>query len=458
MNKLATFLVAAAFALALAACSDGNGNRRGNNDGAQLGVAPALGVIYNAPVRVYRAAKFDPAAANNDSARIDDEGSLNTGTDGLIEAGSLDAADFPVLIEVELTDATSYYDESALSQVNIPASLQGTSLHALVPAPQDPPLVAVTLLTEIAYQAAVAQGRFPLDAAAVNELNETVRNGLAPELDSLLSPATPFDSNTTTGSLGANPGGRYALLLAGLAQLGAGQDAPGLRAALDLLADLADDGKINGSSAPNGSYSDNFAGDLQTALQNQAMLFGSQALQTETAGRAPVTTVYDFSAQPADESDGDDGGANGNGGDDGEGDGSGGTGPITVPANSVWRVDVSGTVTSNGQSQPINQQYNVPVEAVPTNNAGGQVYAANVTDAFTEGLATGCNGSGGFQGTAQVTRFDYSSTGQGGVGTRVTLDYAFTVNGTCSVRANNTNQTVPLNFAGDITAIVKRIK
>lgn len=145
--------------------------------------------------------------------------------------------------------------------------------------------------------------------------------------------------------------------------------------------------------------------------------------------------------------------------DGGNGGGNGGNnGDIDVPADSVWRVNVTGNVVSNGQSVNIDQTYDVPVAQVPTNADQGEVYAGTLSETIEEGLSQSCNGPGGFQGSAQITEFSYTSNGQGEVGTTVTLDYAFNINGTCSISQNGQNFTIDFDIAADIVAVVERIE
>lgn len=312
-------VVALTLAGTLAACNDDHHNRSGRSgaDTSAVAAAPTLGPVYNAPVTAYRAGDFDPDAEDNTAARID-IGDLDTGDTGRVSLGNISADAFPLLLVAELDAQSSYYDESTLTEIAVPADLQGRMLHALVPAPTGDAPVAITPFTDIAYRAAVAQDLLPISADAAARVNNIVRDALPGTLDSLLTTPTVFDAGTTAGSLAADASGRHALLLAALAVLGEGRDAPALRVLADLLADLADDSQLNASTTINETYGPDLADRYQEAIEAIANAYGDAALQAEAATYAALKTQFDFSDVDNAPSDG--GGTGGIGGEAGNAD------------------------------------------------------------------------------------------------------------------------------------------
>ena len=276
MHDLKKIAAAMAGVAMLSACH-GDGIDSVNNSGAN----PSLGLVQNATVNFYQA----------DGTTL--LGSGDTGTDGSVQvnAGGYRG---PVVVEVlgDDTDAM-YFDESTGTLVAFPA---GNSLHALVPNATS--RVGVTPLTEIAYQAALAQSLLPITADAVNQLNQIVGDALAPGLDSVLSIPTRFDENTMAGALDDNEAGRYALVLAALAELNSGDASPALTTLNALVADLADgviDGQNNSSPVPNAGWGANFINAMSAALNAVASNFGTADLQGNAASQAPANTTVDTS-------------------------------------------------------------------------------------------------------------------------------------------------------------------
>ena len=253
----------------LSACS----NDDDRAPGAATTATASLGLIQNATVNFYRA----------DGSTL-----IGTGDTGASGSVTVPATGYtgPVIIEV-LGDAdASYFDESAGTAIAFGA---GQKLRAVIAAPGG--AVAVTPLTELAYQAAANAGQIPITAAQADAANEAVRAALAPGLSSILSVPTPFDASTTSGSLTDSEAGRYALILAALAELASGDASPALTVLQALVADAADgeiDGQANGSSV-SAPYS-SFISDMETALGTMASSYGDSALQSSAASQKPAST------------------------------------------------------------------------------------------------------------------------------------------------------------------------
>ena len=242
--------------------------------GATTTATPSLGLVQNATVNFY--------AANG----TDLLGTADTGATGLVtvDVGTYNG---PLLVEVLGDDVDAvYYDEASETLLSFPA---GNSIRALVAAPGGQ--IGVTPLTEVAYQSAIASGAFPLTASGVEQLNEAVRAALAPGLTSILSVPTLVDGNTAANSLNDDEAGRYALILAALAELASTSGAPAL-ATLQALAADAVDGVIDGQGASgsvNAPYSD-FVTDMTAALNTAASSYANTALQGSASSQAPQST------------------------------------------------------------------------------------------------------------------------------------------------------------------------
>ena len=273
--KALTAVAALGGALVLAGCNSDSDDAPLNSASA----SPSLGVITNARVEIY---------ANDGITllRVSD-----TGPEGVV-SGLLTPHSGPIIIKVLGDDDDAmYFDESA-GMVPFPS---GEVLHAIAPSADG--AFAVTPLTELAYRGALANGLLPISAAAVNALNEQVRSTFVPYIGDILAPPTPFDRNTTTGSLGDDDAGRYALFLAALAELGSGESAPALSVLKALIEDL-EDGVIDGAN-DDGPVSTpytpgSFSADLAAALATYASGFGSTGLQS-AAGEFSSGTTLDFS-------------------------------------------------------------------------------------------------------------------------------------------------------------------
>lgn len=272
--------LAAATLLALGACSDSNDLYPSSE--ASLTVEASLGAVSGPTVRLYEADGQTLLA------------SAEVGADG---RATLRFRRYlgPVVIEVAGDSDAQYFDEGNGSVVRFP---EGAKIRALSPSASG--TIAVTALTELAYQGAMANNLLPLDEAKIQRVNEAIRAALAPEISSILTPATRFDAATTAGSLPDTEAGRYALRLAALARLGATQAAPALAVLEALIADLQD-GLIDGarSGAPFSAPYVDFAATWQAAILAIADAYGSGELRAATGQFARASTRVNFSTGTA---------------------------------------------------------------------------------------------------------------------------------------------------------------
>ena len=315
-NRLTAVIGLAAVAL-LSACDSAQVVVDTNPASSTTAVTPSLGLVQNATVNFY--------AANGTTLL----GMGETGADGRVNV-TVSNHTGPIVVEVLGDDVDArYYDEAAGTLLAFPA---GQRMRALVAGPGG--AVGVTPLTEVAYQAALLEGAFPLTVAAVNAINEQVRAALAPGLVSILSVPTLVDGATAANSLQDNEAGRYALVLAALAELANGQAAPAL-AVLQALAADASDGVIdgqNGAGSVNAPYG-NFITDMSAALNTAAGTYANASLQANAPAQAPQSTTV-----------GDDDGGNG-GGNDGP---NGTTQAATVNASLVSQFMLVATSNQSG--------------------------------------------------------------------------------------------------------------
>ena len=294
--------------LLLAGCHKDDDPSNADDANPSVRVTPSLGVVLNAPVRVLAA----------DGQTVLTSG--DTGSRGTVTL-TLDPTTGPVVLEVRGDADASYFDEAAGTEVPFP---DGERLRALVPVAEGE--IAITLLTDLAYREAERQDAFPLSTEQVNQLNEAVRASLAPGLQSIVSVPTRFDGNTTRGDLDDDEPGRYAAVLAALAELAAGRNAPALAVAQALRED-ATDGAIDGRSggtALDTPYTD-FLNEMNAALAQVAEDFGNAALRGSVNRLGPEGIELDFGEL--------DGGGNGAGGD--------------------WTLTITGTATTNGVTTAI---------------------------------------------------------------------------------------------------------
>lgn len=287
--------------LVLVAACGGSGGGGGGQ--ATAGGTGSLGLIQNATVNFYQA---------DDSTLI---GTGDTGMSGTVQvpAGSYDG---PVVVEiVGDDDDAQYFDEATDQYQPFPA---GDQMHAIVPGTGS--VVGVTPLTEIAYQQAVAQGLFPITSGAVDDINEIVRDSLAPGLDSILTVPTLVDEDTADDSLGDGQPDLYAIYLAGLSVVAQENGGGGALAMLRALSEDAGDGVIdgmNGGMSVNAPYMNNYVNLVTAAIDDAAMALGNADAEAAADNVAPANNDVDASGVENDPT----GGTGGTGGSGGGGGG-----------------------------------------------------------------------------------------------------------------------------------------
>ena len=286
-------------ALTLTACG-GGGSSSGSADAS---ATPSLGLIRQADVNFYRA--DDPSCP----LACELLGSANTGTTGVITARFSDYSG-PMIIEVVGGASAEYFDEETGQFEPFPP---GNRIHALAPSSRG--RFAVTVLTELAYQRAIAEDRFPLTGVAVNSLNSEIGAALAPEITSgILTPPGLISDTTTAGSLLNNTPNLYALKLAAFAALGSGGSPTPALATLNALIEDVQDGTIDGLNdgvalVPAAPYNPaTFAADLQTAMEDFAADYGDSNLQSRVDTLSQPLSLALFDNPNDDGGDGGDGG------------------------------------------------------------------------------------------------------------------------------------------------------
>ena len=173
-------------------------------------------------------------------------GNGNTGSTGIATFTATKTSD-PVVVEVQGVDGAqgaTYFDEAKSADIALPATQK---IRAIVPTLTDNANVGVTVLTEVATQAAIkaAGDLSKVTTQVATDANNQIKNLLAKELGtaSLLTPPTIIGkdtiiantiiANTIKARTAAND---YAIKLAALANLGTG-DMP----VLDMLQKFSDD-------------------------------------------------------------------------------------------------------------------------------------------------------------------------------------------------------------------------
>lgn len=265
-----------AVAVSLAACIDDKKAPSGASAESQsVAVAPSLGLIRNARVKIFQA-----------------DGTTLLGEGTSADNGTVDVSYFnytgPVVIEVLGGGSATYFDESLTQFVALPASATVRAI-AVLPAQN----LAVTPLTNLAYEIAKARSSATLTAADVANINEQVRLSLAPGISSIL--AVPELLSSATGAkLGDTDAGKHALVLAALADLSSGNASPALNTLLAMATDGADgslDGLVDGSSITV-PYGD-FIADMAAALSRQANTYGNAALKASAADQKPSSATVE---------------------------------------------------------------------------------------------------------------------------------------------------------------------
>jgi len=249
--------------LMLAACGSDDSSDSGASGGGSstpavtakdIVISPSLGLVTQGVVKV---SKLDGTAITSGITGVDGTVKLN------IPAG-IDA----VIVEVTGSDATRYFDEA------VPGALQPFPstyrMRAMTLVSTDKQPVAVTPLTEIAYQYAQTKlgviNRFTLLQA-----NDFVEGYFS--IDNILTPPSPMDDvsdfatlkiDTTRSRAATN----YALTLAAMSRVAAtrtsADNSPALRLMKEMAEDLAD-GALNNAAAT--TYpSNNLPNALKLAL------------------------------------------------------------------------------------------------------------------------------------------------------------------------------------------------
>ena len=334
-----------------------------------IAVTPSLGLVMNAAAEIFAANGTTRLA----SGAIGDSGLLDITIEGYTG---------PIVAVLTATAETKYYDEALATFVSVPA---GTKLHAIA---ESVKALAITPLTEIAYQLAKQQNAFPLTSSSVTTINNRVKSALAPSINNILTAPLLLDGSTS--SIPANTSGNYALILAALAELGKDDvsGTPALAITNKLVEDLVDgkiDSKANGVDI-NAPYTD-FINDMSAALSSAANDYNYQG---NPADSNPANT--DLSDAEDNGSGGNTGGNTGgnNGGDtggDNGGDTGGDNGGDTGGDNGGDTGGDNGGVSSGGSAvaclNPLTDKAGTRVEHVyySTNAAqGATVLTTAVTD------------------------------------------------------------------------------
>jgi hypothetical protein len=305
------YLPLLAVAVSLAACNNTNKPEpTGVTPAASsVAVSPSLGLVRNAQVKIFQA----------DGTTLLGEGTSSN--NGVVDVSYVNYTG-PVVIEILGGGTAAYFDESLQAFTALPA---GERIRVMAVLPDVN--IAVTPLTNLAYEIAKARGVSPLTADDVNDINEQVRAAIAPGINSILA-IPELVSAATADVLDNTDAGRHALILAALADLSSSDASPALNTLRALANDGADsalDGLVNGSSITV-PYSD-FVADMSAALVRQAAIYGNAALQAVAADQAPSSADVDDGEGGTG---GDTGGTGGTGGDTGgTGGDTGGTGGDT---------------------------------------------------------------------------------------------------------------------------------
>ncbi|MDO8416066.1 MAG: hypothetical protein Q7S87_07650 [Agitococcus sp.] len=288
-----TYLLGGGIAVLTAAILAGcNGN---DDDGApaaasttQVTITPSLGKILGAKV----------IARNAVTGATLGSGTTDSVTG--IAKFTAQKTTSPVVIEVQGTDGAqgaTYYDEASNANVPLPATKK---IRAIAPSLGDTPNFGVTVLTDLAYQAAVKAAGTEAKvntADIVNQANNQIKALLAKELgtNSLLTPPTIIGKDTIVKNVitAKNAANDYALKLAALANLGSSEN--GARA-LDVLAKLSDDisdGSLDGKKGTVGVSYSHDTSSFNAALDSYLANYVSQ-MQLNTVYTAQVLSSFNI--------------------------------------------------------------------------------------------------------------------------------------------------------------------
>lgn len=186
----------------------------------------------------------------------------------------------------------SYFDEALAAWV----PLAGHSLHVMVPVLTHH--LSANLLTETAYRWAQAhRGGAGLETVMV-QANTLVRDAFNQRLpagwalDDITDYAVAVSDTTAANSIPDTHAGRYAVVMAAQALLAhafdATLEAPALALADQLLADLEDDGSLNGSSSPRVAYDMTLPQVLGLSIAEAARRWGAPSMPAVPANIASL--------------------------------------------------------------------------------------------------------------------------------------------------------------------------
>lgn len=269
-------LLAAAILVGCNSNDDDNAALKQVPSTAQVTITPSLGKILNAKV-VLKNAKTGATL-----------GSGTTGNTGIATFDASKTTD-PVIVEVQGVDGAqgaTYFDEAKNADIALPASQK---IRAIAPNFNANTNIGVTVLTELATQSAekaLGGTLTGITTTVVNQANDQIKNLLAKELGSasLLTPPTLIGKTTIIKDAitANNAANSYALKLAGLAKMGAGNTP-----VLDVLQKLSDDISDNKLDGKKGSveidYQTGSTEDITDALQ---------AYISAYANAAQINTIY----------------------------------------------------------------------------------------------------------------------------------------------------------------------
>lgn len=241
----------------------------------QVTVTPSLGKILNAKVTLKNA----KTGAELGNGKTDSTGTAKINTKKTTD---------PVVVEVQGVDGAqgaTYFDEAKNADIALPATQK---IRAIVPTLTDNANVGVTVLTEVATQAAIkaAGDLSKVTTQVATDANNQIKNLLAKELGtaSLLTPPTIIGKDTIVKDVitARNAANDYALKLAAMAKLGQGNTP-----VLDLLQKLSDDlsdNKLDGmKGTANIDYATGETDDTTVALQNYMAAY---------ANAQKINTIY----------------------------------------------------------------------------------------------------------------------------------------------------------------------
>ncbi len=249
----------------------------------QLTVTPSLGKILNAKV-----------IARNAITGVELGSGMTDSTTGIAKFTAQKTTN-PVVIEVQGSNTAMYFDEASNSNVPLPVTQK---IRAIAPNLGDTPNFGVTVLTDLAYQAAVKAAGTEAkvnSADIVNQANNQIKALLAKELgtNSLLTPPTIIGKDTVVKNVitAKNAANDYALKLAALAKLGSGDTR-----ALDILTKLGDDisdGTLDGKKGTAGVSYNHDTSSFNAALDSYLANYVSQA-QLASIYTAQVLTSFNI--------------------------------------------------------------------------------------------------------------------------------------------------------------------